>query len=130
MTPPQRRLLRVFLQHNVIGLSGHTHNLELEECTTDEGQITQFLTSSVWTADTPSVPDIIADNPQQYGSRQLSVYHKDSMVPIFDELRPSLTRYWCAKGAGFARLEVSDDAVLVHFFSCDQDTPFHTFRLR
>ncbi|MBR0458548.1 MAG: metallophosphoesterase [Victivallales bacterium] len=130
MTPLQRRLFRIFLQYNVIGLSGHTHYLELEECTTNEGQITQFLTSSVWSSNIPSVPEVIADSPQQYGSRQMPVYQNDSMTPIFDELRPTLTRYWFAQGAGFARLEVSDDAVLVHFFSCDQNTPYKTFRLR
>ncbi|MFA5204014.1 MAG: metallophosphoesterase [Lentisphaeria bacterium] len=120
----------LFLKNDVIVLAGHTHTLELAECATDAGRITQLIANSVWMNEPLAKPAVQFEHPADYGRRQREEYQNLEGARLLDEYRPALTRYFLAEGAGYVRLDITPDGVTAVFFGGDRPAPALTFRLR
>ena len=116
----------LFLQNDVIVFSGHTHTLELEECVTDSGRMTQLIASSVWDDASLAIPEILTENPEDYGKKQQSY----DGFQLLREYSSALTRYLLAHGAGFLAIDIGPSGIVAHFFGGASETPSAEIRLR
>lgn len=128
---PLRKYMReLFLQNEVIVLTGHEHVIELLECTTGSGRITQLMANSVWSNDSLARYVLAADSPRAYGSELRAMAHQEKGLELLNEYQQAVSRYWKAQGAGFFRLDISPDGVTAYYFGGDARTPDKVFRLR
>lgn len=126
-----RRYFReLFLRNDVIVLTGHVHALELLECATDSGRITQLMANSVWSAEPLAQYIQEAGSAAEYGRNQKEVFRNSDGIRLLAEYQPAVTRYWHARGAGYFRLDIAPDGVVAHYFGGDSATPSRTIRLR
>lgn len=126
-----RRYFReVFLQNDVIVLTGHEHALELLECMTDSGRITQLMVNSVWSSEKLARYVQNTDQPGDYGQKLRKFYKNSDGVQLLAEYQTAVTRYWKADGAGFFRLDISPESVIAYYFGGDSRIPSKMIRLR
>ena len=126
----RRRFRELFLQNDVIVLTGHEHRLELQEVATPSGRITQLMANCVWGEGSTAAPQTEAEGPEQYGGWIRRHGGDAKLTRLLDEYHPALTRYWRAKGAGFYVLDISDSGVNARFFGGDAQKPCREIRLR
>lgn len=109
---------------DAIVIAGHTHSLELAEWRGDGGRITQVIMNSVWAKDELAVPAVKEASPAEYAAGA-----KKENLALYDEYRAGLVRYYAARAAGCARLEVSDSGVSFDFHGGDSPTPTLVWQL-
>lgn len=125
----RRHLRKRLAERRAIIIGGHTHRLELMDWEGDGGRIVQLLVNSVWNAPELAVPQVLFDRPDQYGLLQKQRIIRDDGKPapdesaFFDEYRPGLKRYYCAKTAGSCVLHVDEASVTVSYYGGDSSAP-------
>ena len=127
-------LFEAISRRRVIVLSGHTHYTSFYRNENEFGGYTEFTANSVWKSD-----DLAHANPFP-GHDRSSAFGTWRMEEVSDANRaaydadialfkPGLREYFLGPGAGHFRLEVSDDAVLMHFYPGAATEPGRVFDL-
>ena len=114
-------LFEAISRRRAIVLSGHTHYTSFYRNENEFGGYTEFTANSVWKSDdlAHAKPFPGHDRPSAFGTWRMEEVSDanraayDADIALF---KPGLREYFLGPGAGHFRLEVTDDAVLMHFY--------------
>ena len=116
----------LFLKHDLIVLSGHSHTVELIDCVAQEGRITQLICSSIWNPESLIQSKVLFDDASLYGSRQTKV----EMQKRYAEFSNTIKKYWRVQSAGYFVLKISPDSVIADYYAGDKKEVIASFKLR
>ena len=128
----RRKLFSVLCRRNAIALVGHNHVTTFADLKTPEGRLTQFMATSVWSAEGQADKPPKHTSPSEYARlpKKTKDYDLADARALFDEYRPHVTDYYLSNQQGRFMLEVSDASVTVTAYGGDRAEPTRTFRLR
>ena len=127
-------LFEAISRRRAIVLSGHTHYTSFYRNENEFGGYTEFTANSVWKSDdlAHANPFPGHDRPSAFGTWRMEEVSDanradyDADIALF---KPGLREYFLGPGAGHFRLEVTDDAVLMHFYPGAATEPARVFDL-
>ncbi len=129
----RRALIAKLMRRHAIVLAGHTHVIDFKRLKSAEGELTQFITSAVWTDEEMAFSKPVATAPDGYGTITAPLLTDDRARADFrtciGEVAPNLREYWLARAAGHVTLSVSDRSVKATFYPGDARTPSQMFEL-
>ena len=129
----RRALIAKLMRRRAIVLAGHTHVIDFKRLKSSEGELTQFITSAVWTDEQMAFSKPVATAPDGYGTMTAPLLTDDRARADFrtciGEVAPNLREYWLARAAGHVTLSVSDRSVKATFYPGDARTPSQMFEL-
>ena len=128
----RRKLFSELCRRNAIALVGHNHVTSFADLQTPEGRLTQFMATSVWSAEGQ------ADKPPKYTSpaeyarlpKKAKDYDLADARALFGEYRPHMKDFFFSGQQGRFMLDVSDTAVTVTAHGGDHAEVSRTFTLR
>ena len=128
----RRKLFSVLCRRNAIALVGHNHVTSLVDVKTTEGRLTQFMATSVWSAEKQALMIPKHASPADYAKvpKSSKQYDVNDARALFDEYRPSLSNYFLSSMQGRFMLDVSDDSVAMVTYGGDSPEPSCFFLLR
>ena len=128
----RRKLFSVLCRRNAIALVGHNHVTSLVDVKTTEGRLTQFMATSVWSAEKQALMIPKHASPADYAKvpKSSKQYDVNDARALFDEYRPSLSNYFLSSMQGRFMLDVSDDSVAMVTYGGDSSEPSCFFLLR
>ena len=128
----RRKLFLELCRRRAIALVGHNHHTIFADLVTPEGQLTQFMATSVWEAERQATVQPRQTEPGGYARlpKQAKDYDLSDARSLFDEYRPHLKKFFFSGLQGRCRLDVSDDAVTMTVFGGDCAEPSRVFTLR
>ena len=115
----------LFLKNDVMVLTGHVHRMEITECVTDQGRITQLMANSVWENEKLAKPEVCCSSAGEYG-KDVSAEYKD----FFGEYKNAVIRFWRAKGAGYFVMDVTPECIKVNAYGGDSVEPFAVWEFK
>ena len=115
----------LFLKNDVMVLTGHVHRMEITECVTDQGRITQLMANSVWENEKLAKPEVSCTAPEEYG-KDVSEKYED----FFGEYKNAVTRFWRAQGAGYFVMDVTPECIKVNAYGGDSLKPFAVWEFK
>ncbi len=121
-----RRMFReLFLKHDVMILTGHVHALEITECVTEQGRMTQLMANSVWEEESLAQPKVRYAAPDGYGKGVKAEYEE-----LFRDYKDAVTQYWRADGAGYFVLDITPESIKAGAFGGDSSVPFKVWEFK
>jgi hypothetical protein len=121
------------MRRRAIILAGHTHMIDFKRVKSSEGELTQFITSAVWTDEQMAFSKPLYTDPKGFGSLNESRLTDERARADFraciGEVAQNLVEYWFAIAAGHVTLAVSDRSVKATFYPGDARTPSQMFEL-
>ena len=129
----RRALIAKLMRRRAIILAGHTHVIDFKRLRSSEGELTQFITSAVWTNEEMAFSRPIATTPGEYGeftgSQLTSEGARKDFHTCIGEVKPHLVGYSLTRAAGHATLTVTDSSVKATFYPGDSRKPGQVFEL-
>jgi len=129
----RRALIAKLMRRRAIILAGHTHMIDFKRVKSSEGELTQFITSAVWTNEEMAFSKPRYTNPKGYGSlngpKLTDAKAREDFRVCLGEVAKDLKEYWFACAAGHATLSVSDSSVKASFYPGDWRAPSQVFEL-
>ena len=129
----RRALIAKLMRRRAIVLAGHTHVIDFKRLKSSEGELTQFITSAVWTDEQMAFSKPLYTDPKGFGSLNESCLTDERARADFRaciaEVAQNLVEYWFAVAAGHVTLAVSDRSVKATFYPGDARTPSQMFEL-
>ena len=129
----RRALIAKLMHRRAIVLAGHTHVIDYKRVKSPEGELTQFITSAVWTNEEMAYSSPLCTSPKDYGSvngpHLTDARARDDFRACIGEVAKDLTEYWFAAAAGHVTLSVSDRSVKASFYPGDARAPSQVFEL-
>ena len=116
----------LFLQNEVIVLSGHSHVVEFIDCVAKEGRLTQIILDSRWTPAEVVDKTFSSTMPAQYGRRQKTPETK----AIYDEYKGAIKEFMQIHSAVYAVIDVAPDGVYLKMYLGDKKEVFYTYKVR
>jgi hypothetical protein len=99
--------------------------MEITECVTDQGRITQLMANSVWENEKLAKPEVSCTAPEEYG-KDVSEKYED----FFGEYKNAVTRFWRAQGAGYFVMDVTPECIKVNAYGGDSLKPFAVWEFK
>ena len=129
----RRVLIAKLMRRRAIILAGHTHVIDFKRLRSSEGELTQFITSAVWTNEEMAFSKPAATTPKEYGEstgpQLTSERARDDFHTCIGEVKPNLVEYSLTRAAGHATLSVTDASVKATFYPGDSRKPGQVFEL-
>ena len=129
----RRALIAKLMRRRAIILAGHTHTIDFKRIRSSEGELTQFITSAVWTDEQMAFSKPLFTDPKGFGSlnesRLTDERARTDFRACIGEVSKDLVEYWFAIAAGHVTLAVSDRSVKASFFPGDTRAPSKVFEL-
>ena len=129
----RRALIAKLMRRRAIILAGHTHMIDFKRVKSSDGELTQFITSAVWTNEEMAFSKPRYTDPKGFGSlngpKLTDAKARADFRVCLDEVAKNLVEYWFAYAAGHATLSVSDCSVTASFYPGDARTPSQKFEL-
>ena len=129
----RRALIAKLMRRRAIILAGHTHVIDFKRLRSSEGELTQFITSAVWTNEEMAFSKPAATTPKEYGEstgpQLTSERARDDFHTCIGEVKPNLVEYSLTRAAGHATLSVTDASVKATFYPGDSRKPGQVFEL-
>ena len=129
----RRALIAKLMRRRAIILAGHTHMIDFKRVKSSEGELTQFITSAVWTNEEMAFSKPRYTDPKGYGAlngpKLTDAKAREDFRVCLGEVAKDLKEYWFACAAGHATLAVSDRSVKASFFPGDARAPSQVFEL-
>ena len=129
----RRALIAKLMRRRAIILAGHTHMIDFKRVRSSEGELTQFITSAVWTNEEMAFSKPRYTDPKGYGAlngpKLTDAKARDDFRACLGEVSKALVEYWFAVAAGHATLSVTDRSVKASFFPGDACAPSQVFEL-
>ena len=129
----RRELIAKLMRRRAIILAGHTHVIDFKRLRSSEGELTQFITSAVWTNEEMAFSKPAATTPKEYGEatgpQLTSERARDDFHTCIGEVKPNLVEYSLTRAAGHATLSVTDASVKATFYPGDSRKPGQVFEL-
>ncbi len=131
-TAARRKLFSELCRRRAIALVGHNHMTSLADLKTPEGRLTQFMSTSVWSAEKQALAQPKHTSPDGYARlpKEAKDYDLADANGLFGEYRPYLSDFFLSGQQGRFMLEVSDKSVTVTAHGGDRAEPSRTFTLR
>ena len=121
------------MRRRAIILAGHTHMIDFKRIKSSEGELTQFITSAVWTNEEMAFAKPRYTDPKGFGllngPKLTDAKARADFRVCLGEVAKDLVEYWFAYAAGHATLAVSDRSVTASFYPGDARTPSQKFEL-
>ena len=121
------------MRRRAIILAGHTHMIDFKRVKSAEGELTQFITSAVWTNEQMAFAKPYYTDPKGFGSlngpKLTDAKAREDFHVCLGEVAKNLKEYWFAYAAGHATLSVTDRSVKASFFPGDRRVPSQVFEL-
>lgn len=129
----RRALIAKLMRRRAIVLAGHTHTIDFKRVRSSEGELTQFITSAVWTDEQMAFSKPLFTDPKGFGSLNESHLTDERARADFrtciGEVAKDLVEYWFAIAAGHVTLSVFDRSVKASFYPGNARTPSQMFEL-
>jgi hypothetical protein len=116
----------LFLQNEVIVLSGHSHVVELIDCVAKEGRLTQVTLDSRWTPAEVVNKNFSSTMASQYGRRQKT----PETQAIYNEYKGAIKEFMQIHSAAYAVIDVTADGVYLKMYLGDKKEAFYTYKVR
>ena len=128
----RRKLFSVLCRRNAIALVGHNHVTTFADIKTPEGRLTQFMATSVWSAEGQADRPPKHTTPADYAKipKTSKQYDVNDARTLFGEYRPHLSDYFLSNQQGRFMLDVSDTSVTMTAYGGDHAEVSRTFTLR
>ena len=128
----RRKLFSVLCRRHAIALVGHNHVTTFADLKTPEGRLTQFMATSVWSAEKQADLPPKHTSPADYATipRTSKQYDANDARALFGEYRPHLADYFLSSQQGRFLLDISDTTVTVTARGGDHAEVSRTFTLR
>lgn len=118
-------LRQLFMENDVMVLTGHVHALEVLDCVSDQGRITQLMANSVWNNEKQTAPAVQYTTPAGYYK---GVW--ESVRGLFAEYKDTVKSCWRADGAGYFVLDITPECIKASGYHGDSVTPFKVWELK
>lgn len=128
----RRKLFSVLCRRNAIALVGHNHVTSFMDLKTPEGRLTQFMATSVWSAEAQADKPPKHASPEGYARlpKKAKDYDLADARALFGEYRPHVKDFFLSGQQGRFMLEVSDAAVTMTSYGGDRAEASRRFALR
>ena len=128
----RRKLFSVLCRRNAIALVGHNHVTTFADLKTPEGRLTQFMATSVWSAEEQADKAPKYTLPAEYARlpKKAKDYDLADARTLFGEYRPHVKDFFFSGQQGRFMLDVSDTTVTVTAYGGDHAEVSRTFALR
>lgn len=128
----RHRLYEALSRRRAVVLSGHTHTTSFYRFENKWGGFAEATVNSVWSKPEIATAAAMHCGLEQYAPNFKNVRKKDreayaNQVEFF---KGSLSEYFCGKGAGHYRLDVSDDGVKLSFYPGAAEKTAKVFTLK
>ena len=129
----RRALIAKLMRRRAIILAGHTHMIDFKRVKSSEGELTQFITSAVWTNEEMAFAKPRYTDPKGFGAlngpKLTDAKAREDFRVCLGEVAKDLKEYWFACAAGHATLTVTDRSVKASFYPGDARAPSQQFEL-
>ena len=131
-TAARRKLFAELCRRNALALVGHNHIMTMADLKTPEGRLTQFMATSVWSAEKQADYPPKHTSPEGYARlpKATNEYDLGDARALFGEYRPHVRDYFLSSQQGRFMLEVSDSSVTMTAYGGDRAEASRVFALR
>lgn len=116
----------LFLQNELIVLSGHSHVTEFIDCVAEEGRLTQLILDSRWTPADVIEKGFSSTKAEQYGRRQKTPETK----AVYNEYKGTIKEFKQIFTAGYYVLDITPDGITVNLFVGDKTQSIYNYKIR
>ena len=128
----RRQLFSELCRRRAIAIVGHNHETSFVRLRTPEGDLTQFMATSVWEAEKQAVAQPKQTAPSGYARlpKTAKDYDLADAHGLFNEYRSHVRDFYLSGLQGRFVLDVSDASVTMTAYGGDRPEPVRTFVLR